>query len=85
MEVERHLFCIFNLFIVLNFKIFGRVEGRVAQTTIEEKELSQKWFWLNEKFSHPSLEPFILSFCMLEQSMVVQCGGGGSRMGVRQA
>jgi hypothetical protein len=34
MEVERHLFCIFNLFSVLNFKIFGRVEGFVAQTIV---------------------------------------------------
>jgi hypothetical protein len=27
---------------ILNFKIFGEVEGSIAQTTIEEKELSQR-------------------------------------------
>jgi hypothetical protein len=28
---------------MLNFKISEEVEGSIAQTTVEEKELSQRW------------------------------------------
>jgi hypothetical protein len=29
---------------ILNLIIFGEFEGSIAQTIVEEKELSQKWF-----------------------------------------
>jgi len=43
MEMEHHCFAFLNLF---NFQIqnLGEFEGSIAQTTVEEKELSQKWF-----------------------------------------
>jgi hypothetical protein len=34
--------------------------------------------WLNQKFNQSSLKPFVLSFCMLNQSMFVPCVSGRS-------
>ena len=65
---------------ILDFKIFGEVEGSVAQTTVESEVA-----WLNQKFSQPSLGLSVCPSCMLDRSMFMQRVGGRSLMYVRHA
>jgi cytochrome c biogenesis factor len=44
-----------------------------------KKELRGEMVWLDQRFIQSSLEPFVLSFYMLDQLMFVQRVGGRSR------
>ena len=71
MEVERHLFCIL-ICLILNFRIFRRIEGIAAQTIIVEKGV--KWFRCG--LAKPKVQPILYKtifspFCM---SIVVEEG-----------
>jgi len=61
MEVERHLFCIFNLFNVLNFKSLRELWDLLHNPSFEEDRVQRlEVIWQNQKFSQSSLEPFVL-------------------------
>ena len=61
MEVEWHLFCIFKIFNVLNFKILGELRDLLHNPSFEkEGVLGLEVIWLNQKVSQSSLEPFVL-------------------------
>ena len=84
MEVEWHLFCIFSLF-NSKFQNFWRVEGWHCTNHRWREGVESEVAWLNQEFSQSSLEPFVLSFYMLDRSMFVQHVGRRSRMCVRHA
>ena len=67
MEIERHLFCIFNLFNVLNFKTYESWGVMLHKPILKrKKELREsKMAWLNQRFNQFSLGSSVLSFCMM--------------------